>query len=213
MELVGVERQGSLWRVTLSRPEKANALTRAMLHRLHEIFLAAASDGALRALTITGSGERAFCGGADLSELSRDPEDPKDAIWDVMAEALASLPVLTLALINGACIGGGMSLALGCDIRASVPQAIFAYPVLRNGLLPGRQDSARLHALIGPGRSSLLLLGGARIDADEAAGWGLVDRVVERPLLSRTAGELLETALEAEPLHLATLKKRCRRGV
>ena len=113
---------GRLW-ITLNRPEKANAITHQMLRDLTDVFRAAADDTNLRAVVITGTGERVFSAGADLSELSADTKDSSVSLWDEVAESLNRLPLLTLAAINGPCIGGGMTLALGCDIRIGVPEA------------------------------------------------------------------------------------------
>jgi enoyl-CoA hydratase/carnithine racemase len=93
-----------------------------------------------------------------------------------------------------------------------VPGAVFAYPALRNGVLPGKLDSDRLAALIGPGRSALLLLGGARIDSQEAMAWRLVDRLAGRAELERSVSDLSSTALHAEGGHLAAMKRLCRGG-
>ena len=106
-----------------------------------------------RALVITGAGDRVFSAGADLTELPAGPDDPLYDAWRELAETMAALPVLTVAMINGACIGGGMTLALGCDIRVCVSESSFAYPVLKNGILlgrtrrksPARTDRARSH--------------------------------------------------------------------
>jgi len=209
-QLVNTERNGAHLQVTLNRSEKANALTQVMLHQLHDIFQNAASDRDLRVLSITGTGGRVFCGGADLTEVSFDPDDPSQAIWDDMARALAAVPALTIAMINGACIGGGMTLALGCDIRLCVPQTVFGYPVLQNGILLGDIDATRLRALVGPGRASLFLLGAARIPADEALTWGLVDRIIEPDSLEAATTELCKAALAADRDHLAALKAQCR---
>lgn len=209
-ELVQTKRHGGLLQITLNRPNKANSLTQVMLHRLHDIFLQAAEDPDLRALTITGAGERVFCGGADLAEVSFDRDDPKEAIWNEMAAALAAVPILTIAMINGACIGGGMTLALGCDVRLCIPKSVFGYPVLQNGILMGPTDAVRLHALIGPGRASLFLLCGQRIDAGEALNWGLVDRVVEPGSLEWATQDLCQLALAADGEHLAALKWQTR---
>ena len=145
-ELVLAEQKGALLRLTLNRPEKANALNRAMRQALIDHLQAAAKDEALRALVITGTGIRAFCAGADLKE----PGGLGDETWETLAAALAGVPVLTVAAINGHCIGGGLTLALGCDLRLAVPQASFGYPVLRNKVLPGQIDAARLRALPRP---------------------------------------------------------------
>jgi enoyl-CoA hydratase len=207
---ITVERDGGLWRVTLNRPSKANALSQDMLHELCCLFRAGAADNDLRALVIAGAGERAFCAGADLAEVPTSPDDPAYTAWRDLAKNLADLPILTIAMINGACIGGGLTLALGCDIRVCVPHSTFAYPVLKNGILLGERDANRLRDLIGPGRTSTLILGGSRIDANEAYTWGLVDRVVNGADLGQAVSELCETALNADREHLVTTKQCCR---
>ena len=209
-DLFIVERSGGACKVTLNRPDKANALTLDMVQRLRDLFRTLANDKEVRVLTITGAGERAFCAGADLSDLSAIQGDPANAGWEEMAEALYALPILTIACLNGACIGGGLTLALNCDIRLAVPEAVFAYPALRNTVLPGRRDRTRLDALIGPGRTALILLGAARIGAAEAAAWGLVDQVTARADLAGTAARLSETALTADAGHLAAMKQALR---
>ncbi|RLA13787.1 MAG: enoyl-CoA hydratase/isomerase family protein [Gammaproteobacteria bacterium] len=156
------DKNGPLWTLRLNRPDKANALSIEMLEALKTRLVEAAEDSALRALIITGTGERVFCAGVDLSELIREPDDAQDSLWKDVSGALNSLPILTIALINGDCIGGAMTLALGCDIRVSVPQASFSYPVLQNGILPGVEDVSRMRALMGPGRASAILLAGQK---------------------------------------------------
>jgi len=200
------ERNGGLLRVTLNRPEKANALNRAMREALTGHFRAAAEDPGLRALVITGAGEKAFCAGADLKE----PGGLEDDSWDEMSAALSALPQFAVAMINGPCIGGGLSLALGCDMRLAVPRAIFSYPVLRNGLLPGSIDAERLRALLGPGRASSLLLAGITLSAEEALTWGLVERLVAAEAMEEAIGAVCAAALGAERHHLQTLKQICR---
>ena len=196
--------------VVINRPDKANALSRDMVRGLTQVFMSAAKDTELRVVTIEGAGGRVFCAGADLSELVRSPDNPDDVIWNELSEALNSLPVLAIAKINGPCMGGALTLALGCDIRIASPDAAFAYPVLRNNVLPAKPDSERLRSLVGPGRQSLLLLGGQRVSAKEALDWGLVDRIVAKDELDQAAAELTEAALAAEAGHVQRLKAFCR---
>lgn len=159
-EQIVCAKNGPLWTLRLNRADKANTLSIGMLEALRSHFTAAARDPDLRVLMITGAGDRVFCAGADLAELKRGPDSEQDRLWDEVSESLNDLPRLTIARINGHCIGGGLTLALGCDIRISVAQASFAYPVLKNGVLPGAVDAARLRGLVGGGRTSALLLGG-----------------------------------------------------
>lgn len=210
MDLIATERQGNLLRLILNRPSKANALSRKMLHRLRAVFEKAGADESLHVLTIEGAGGRVFCAGADLTEFSDAPNDSTVNVWGEMSSALSAIPFLTIAIINGPCIGGATALAVGCDIRLAVPDATFGYPVLRNGMFPVHRDSCRLSSLIGPGRSALFLLGGVRIDAQEALDWGLVDRIVARDDLEATALEISAAAREADRAHLVELKARSR---
>ncbi len=202
--LIQTLREGTLLTVTINRANKANALTTEMLVALRDIFRATAHDDTLRAVLITGAGGRVFCAGADLNTLYDETAGPDP--WDEMAHALRAVPVLTLAAINGPCMGGGLTLALGCDIRIAVPKARFSYPVLKNSVLPGQYDVDRLRALTGPGRSAAILLGGDVVNAEEAALWGLVDRLIPQSNLIDTCRDLCATALAADGAHLKTLK-------
>lgn len=209
-DLVLCHRDETCLTVTINRPQKANSLTGDMLMALRDAFVAAQGDEDLRAVIITGAGDRVFCGGADLGTLHAQTEGPD--LWEEMGQALTSIPVLTLAAINGPCMGGGLTLALGCDIRVSVPEARFAYPVLKNNVLPAQYDVDRLGALIGPGRAAAILLGGATVDAAEATAWGLVDQLVPRDALQATCRDLSATAMAAEGSHLKTLKIMLKKG-
>ena len=212
-DLIITEIDAAVMTVTLNRPAKANALSTIMLRRLAEVFDEAEKNVDLRALLITGAGERAFCAGADLNELhslSEPPEAGEPDIWTRMANSLRALPLLTIAVMNGTCMGGGLTLALGCDIRLAVPEARFQYPVLKNNVLPAQYDVNSLVHLAGPGRASAILLGGDKLSAEEALHWGLVDRLVDRAELMAAAYGLIETALESDPDHLSAIKSLIR---
>jgi enoyl-CoA hydratase/carnithine racemase len=202
--LILTQRDGGVLTVTINRPGKANSLTTEMLIMLRDVFRDTATDDTLRAILITGAGDRVFCAGADLNTLYDETDGPDP--WTEMALALHAVPVLTIAAINGPCMGGGLTLALGCDIRLAVPNARFSYPVLKNNVLPGQYDVDRLRALIGPGRSAAILLGGDVIGAPEAAAWGLADRVVGPDDLIGACHSLCATAQGATQAHLTTLK-------
>lgn len=198
--MIRVQDEGALRIVTLDRPEKANALTGAMLEAL-----VAAVEGVAgaRALILTGTG-RVFSAGADLDAartgLATSP------LWEALSSRLAALPALTIAALNGTVAGGAMGMALACDIRLAVPGAQAFYPVMRLGFLPQPSDPARLAALIGPARAKLILMGGARVTAEEALTWGLFDRVVAPEALMDTARTLAADALAANGTHVAAIK-------
>ncbi|TJZ85144.1 enoyl-CoA hydratase/isomerase family protein [Paracoccus hibiscisoli] len=192
--------------LTIDRPDKANALTAAMLRDLRAGVDAARDSGA-RALILTGTG-RIFSAGADLDEaragLATAPE------WQDLSGALAALPCLTIAALNGTLAGGAFGMALACDIRLAVPEARFFYPVMRLGFLPQPGDPGRLVALVGPARARMILMGGARIEAPEALAWGLVDRLHPAPDLADAARALATDALAADAAHVAAIKAMTR---
>ena len=208
-DLIICDKQDKVWTIMVNRSDKANILNVEMLQTMKAHFAAAVQEPTLRALIVTGTGERVFCSGAEALE-SRRQDYIQSLLWDEVGEALNALPLLTIALINGHCIGRAMTLTLGCDIRIGVPQARFSYPVLQEGSLPGAQDMKRLRALIGPGRSSALLLGGQRIHGERALNWGLMDYMVERPALANLATTLSLVATQSDAEHLAEIKRLCR---
>lgn len=200
--MIAVHAESALWTLTLDRPEKANALTREMLLALADGVAAARAAGA-RALVLTGRG-KVFSAGADLDAvrtgLATDPA------WEQLSCAIAGFPGLTIAALNGTLAGGAMGMALACDLRLAVAGASIFYPVMRLGYLPQPSDPGRLAALVGPARAKMILLAGARIGADEALAWGLVDRVVADEDLIPAARTLAADALAAREGHAETLK-------
>jgi len=205
--MIEVSRDGGLWTVTLNRPDKANSLTATMLERLVEIAEEAASDEALRALILTGAGDKVFSAGADLDEaragLATSP------LWEQVSSGIAALPCLTIAALNGTLAGGAFGMALACDLRIAVPEAKFFYPVARLGFLPQPSDPGRLRDLVGPARAKLLLLGGQKLPADEALSYGLVDRLVPREGVLDAAREIAEASVQGNPDVLRRIKAMC----
>ena len=201
--MIRLDRDGGLWTVTIERPEKANSLTGAMLADLAGI---AESAGQARALILTGAG-RVFSAGADLAEaragLATSP------LWERLSGALAALPCLTVAALNGTLAGGATGMALACDLRIAVPDARFFYPVMKLGFLPQPSDPARMAALIGPARTRLILMGGQKLDAREAYEIGLIDRIVQPGDLMATAREIVADTLAADPRIAARIKAMC----
>ena len=128
--MITLTKQGALWRITLNRPEKANALTAAMLWELVEIAEAAQQ---VRGLIITGAGG-VFSAGGDLDEMAAGLANSD--LWERLSNAIAALPGLSIAALNGTLAGGAMGMALACDIRLAVPKAKFFYPVMKCGFLP-----------------------------------------------------------------------------
>lgn len=181
--MIDLAQAGDVWRVTLNRPEKANALTAAMLQELVEISEAAQ---AARAVIITANGS-VFSAGADLDEMHAGLAT--SPLWERLSRAIAALPGLSIAALNGTLAGGAMGMVLACDIRLAVPATLFFYPVMKRGFLPQPSDSQRMQALIGPARTKLILMAGQKLTAQQALQYGLIERIVE-------PGQLLTIALD-----------------
>lgn len=204
--MIGVEQQGGLWVLTLNRPEKANAVTKAMLEELDAAVARAALSGAT-ALILTGAG-KVFSAGADLEAaragLAIDP------VWERLSARIAGFAGMTIAALNGSLAGGAMGMALACDLRIAVPDARIFYPVMRLGFLPQPSDPVRLAALVGPSRAKMILMAGAKIGAEEALAWGLIDRIYAPDELMDQARALAADALAAKAGHAAAIKAMLR---
>lgn len=200
--MIRVDRDGDLWTLVLARPEKANALTRPMLAALDD-GLAQAVAGGAKAVVLTGEG-KVFSAGADLdgmaNGLGRAPE------WERLSSRLDAAPCLTVAALNGTLAGGAFHIALPCDLRICVEGAEFFYPVMKRGYLPQPSDPKRLAALIGPARAKEIFLAGARIGAERALDWGLVNRVVAGDALEAETRALCADVLAATADHSRAIK-------
>jgi len=175
--------------VTLNRPEALNSLSFSVLKELGAAFDQVAGTTGVRALLVTGAGEKAFCAGADIKELrGRSLVDQKRGaeFGQTVFSRLDRLPVASIALVNGYAFGGGAELALACTFRIASSSAVFGLPEVKLGLIPGYGGTQRLPRLIGEGRALEIILTGRSVKADEAERIGLVHRVVEGDL--RTAG-------------------------
>lgn len=186
-----VERVGAVSVVTIDRPEKRNALDAGVRRDLIAALDALEEDRSVRAVVLTGAGEKAFVAGADISEFTdRTPLEQRAAmtgrrVFEVVERC--SLP--TIAMINGYALGGGCELALACDLRIASDGARLGQPEVGLGIIPGGGGTQRLPRLIGRGHAMRLVLTGDLIDAQEALHIGLVDAV-------HPAGELRERTLE-----------------
>ncbi len=200
--MIRLEIADGLWTVTIDRPEKANSLTRAMLAEIAEAAERAAAEGA-RVFVLRGEG-KVFSAGADLDEaragLATDP------VWERLSGAIAGLPCLTIAALNGTLAGGAMGMVLACDLRLAVAGAKFFYPVMKLGFLPQPSDPKRLAALIGPSRAKMILMAGQKIEAEEALAWGLIDRIVAPEAMADTVATLAADARAATAAHVAGIK-------
>lgn len=201
--MITLSQEGGIWIATINRPEKANSLTEAMLSELGDIALAAGDAPDLRALILTGAG-RVFSAGADLDAaragLATSP------VWERLSGAIAALPCLTIAALNGTVAGGAVGMVLACDLRLAVPGTKIFYPVMKLGFLPQPSDPPRMTRLIGPARTKMIFLAGQKIDTDTAAAWGLFDQITPADALMDTARDMATDSLGATPDHAAAIK-------
>ncbi len=192
-EFVKVEdRDGGVRVLTVTRPEKLNALNAAVLDDLGAAVGQAETDGGLRCLIVTGAGERAFIAGADIAELATlSPVQGREHArrGQALLDRVAGLPVPTIAAINGFAYGGGLEFAMACTLRIASENARMGLPETSLGILPGYGGTQRLARIVGPARALELVLTAEKgLTATEAERIGLVNRVVP-------AGEALEGAL------------------
>ena len=202
---VEIERQGELAVITLDRPDALNALSFEIIRQI-----GSAIDGIhrwgyeVRALLITGTGDKAFCAGADIKELmGRSMRAQKDGarLGQEVFRKLDGLPVPSIAVINGYAFGGGLELAMACTFRLATPNAKMGLPEIKLGLIPGYGGTQRLSRLIGQAKALELIMTGRTVEADEALQIGLVNRIIAGtdPLEEATAfaGEFTRYGLPA----------------
>jgi enoyl-CoA hydratase/carnithine racemase len=179
---LNVTRDGAVGVLTIDRPEKRNAMTAAMWAALPGVLDGLARDPAVRVLVVTGAGP-SFCAGADIADLLSGP-DPEDPMADVRRDNLAAqaalrdFPKPTVALIRGHCIGGGVELAVACDLRFTDPTGVFGVTPAKVGVVYTPSSTKALIDLVGPARTKYLLFSGELLDAPTALRIGLVDRLV-----------------------------------
>lgn len=203
---VTLSRSGSAAIVTLNRPDRRNALDRATVRELGRLGRELTVDPGIRAVVLTGAGVRAFCAGADLKEREGMSEADVREMLDLYRTELAWLgaaPFPVIAALNGPALGGGLELALTCDLRTAASHAVLGLPETSLGIVPGAGGTQRLPRLIGVPRALELVLLGRRLSAEEALAWGLVNRVAppESALLDDTLA-WLAPVLEGAPLAL-----------
>jgi enoyl-CoA hydratase len=215
-EFVSTEQDGFVAVVTIDHPP-VNALSAPLLEELEAEIDRLDADDSVRAIVLCGAGDRAFVAGADISEFPSLREAAAEAQESGSARGIQKLgarmdkarkPVV--AAIHGFCLGGGLELAMCCDIRVASDDAQLGQPEIKLGLIPGGGGTQRLPRLVGLGRALLLNLTGDFIDARTAYDWGLVEKVVPRDQLMDTATGIARTISERSPVAVGILRELAR---
>jgi enoyl-CoA hydratase len=198
-----IERDGGVLIITINRPEKLNALNTKTVTELGQVMDEAASDAAVKAILLTGSGEKSFVAGADINELAvQTPVSGREhaRTGQRVFDRIEQLGKPVIAAVNGFALGGGCELAMACTLRIASDTAKFGQPEINLGLIPGYAGSQRLPRLVGRGRALEMLLTGAQITAEEAHRIGLVNKVVPAGSLMTEARALAHTLAGKAPV-------------
>jgi enoyl-CoA hydratase len=208
-ETITVEKRGAVAVLTINRPDKLNALNM----QVHREGVAALDelkrDDEARVLVITGSGEKSFIAGADISEFTKQtPATQRDLFNEkTLFNSIDTFPKPVIAMVNGFCLGGGNELALACDLRICSESAKFSQPEVNLGIIPGGGGTQRLTNLIGEGRAMEMILTGDMIDAQTAMNFGLVNHVYPAAELEAKTMELANKIAEKAPIALQLIKE------
>lgn len=208
-ETISIEKRGRVAILTIDRPEKLNALNSAVHREGVAALDVLKNDETVRVLVITGSGEKAFIAGADISEFEgKTPVTQRAAFFDrTLFNSIDSFPKPVIAMVNGFCLGGGNELALACDLRICSENARFSQPEINLGIMPGGGGTQRLTRLIGEGRAMEMILLGDMIGAEDALRFGLVNHVYPTDQLEAETMKLAEKIAEKAPIALQLCKE------
>ncbi len=207
------ENQGVVALITVDYPSRLNVLNSKSAALLAETFKKVSMRDDLRAVVLSGSGDRAFIGGADIKEFAGlNPSGAEAFITRVheVCQSIRDCPVPVIARIQGYCLGAGLEVAAACDLRVATPDSAFGMPEVKVGV-PSVIEAALLPRLIGWGKTNELLLTGENVRAEEAAAWGLIERLVSKEELDAQVASWLDSILEAAPQAVRLQKELIRR--
>lgn len=182
MENILIEKLDNIAIITINRPEKLNALNKATILELHEGFKSLNEDKLVKVILITGSGEKAFVAGADISEFAHFSEEDGGKLaakgQELLFDFVQNLSTPVIAAVNGFALGGGLELAMACHFRVASDNAKMGLPEVTLGVIPGYGGTQRLSQLVGKGRAMEMIMTAGMIDAQTALNYGLVNHVV-----------------------------------
>ncbi|MDB0614105.1 enoyl-CoA hydratase-related protein [Tenacibaculum dicentrarchi] len=201
-ENILVKTTNGLATITINRPKKLNALNSATINELSTVFENLEDDTSVKTIIITGSGEKAFVAGADISEFANFTTEEGERLAKFGQESLfdlvENLSTPVIAVINGFALGGGLELAMACHFRIASDNAKMGLPEVSLGVIPGYGGTQRLPQLVGKGKAMELIMTAAMISAEQAKNWGLVNYVVPQeelvPLAEKLAGKIMRNS-------------------
>ena len=210
------EKKDGIAKVTFNRPEVMNARNRQMRDEIVQAMTEIRNDPEIRVAILTGAGDRSFSAGRDLKEAAQEKrpiiESRQQKLERGDTEVIANLNKPIIAAINGYALGGGLEMALACDIRVAVEEAKLGLPEVTRGMIPGSGGTQRLSRVIGLGKALELILTGAVLDAHEALRLGLVNKVVPRSELISAAEQYARKITSNGPLAVVFAKEAVRKG-
>lgn len=202
--------------LTINRPEAMNALNQSVLENIERALFGLETEGDVRVLIVTGAGEKAFVAGADIAAMQEYDERRGHGFSTLghrVFDKLANFPCPTIAAINGFALGGGLELALSCDLLFASEKAKLGLPEVTLGLLPGWGGTQRLALRVGPGKAKEMIFSGEHIKADKALAIGLVDRIAQPEKLLEEARTFAATVASRGPISIKHAKKAINRGL
>lgn len=202
--------EGGVATIELNRPSKLNAVTPEMTYSLASYAKDIDRSDGIRVVILIGAGARSFCAGSDVSELDSYPDPWTFRNRVDYCDAVRSIRKPVIAAVNGYAYGGGLELAMSCDVRIASRNAKFAAPEIKLGWVGGGGQAAFLAHSAGPSNASLMLLTGEPVDADTARSWGLVSEVVEADELRTRARAIAELIAQRPPIAVETVKVNVR---
>lgn len=204
-----------IYRLIINRPKSLNALNGATLEEIYAAALQVGQNAEARVLLVTGAGEKAFVAGADIAEM-QDLSPVEARLFSQKGirafRALETLPIPTIAVVNGYCLGGGCEVAMGCDWILASDKAIFGLPEVNLGVIPGFGGTQRLARRIGKPRALELTITGRQIKAEEALSYGLVNRIFPADALMEEALNMARTIAAKAPIAVRNIKEAIWRG-
>ncbi len=211
MQLYVFEKKEGIGLLTLNRPADLNVINSSMLYQLQEFLSEQIVEEKLQGLIITGAGEKAFCAGADLKEISgldRQTALQLSELGHTVMNQIENLPIITVAAVNGFALGGGFELALACDFILAARTALFGSPETHLGLIPGWGGTQRLRRIVPLYQAKELIYSGRKITAEEAHRLGIAFSLYEKEKILENSQQFIEQMVAAKPLFALQQAKR-----